>query len=78
MSSSDDEDAPSSRGGAAAAADAAASLPALFWDHMPENPEEHPDFLAMQALAEESSPEERADNFKVRARQRASARVACT
>lgn len=42
-----------------------AELPALFWDAMPENPEEHPDFIAMQALAEESTPEERAENFKV-------------
>lgn len=42
-----------------------ADLPALFWDAMPENPEEHPDFVAMQALAEESTLEERAENFKV-------------
>jgi hypothetical protein len=40
-------------------------LPALFWDSMPENVEEHPDYVAMQALAEESTPEERAENFKV-------------
>jgi hypothetical protein len=39
-------------------------LPSMFWDTMPENPEEHPDYMAMQALAEESTPEERAENFK--------------
>lgn len=39
-------------------------LPALFWDSMPDNAEEHPDYVAMQALAEESTPEERAENFK--------------
>lgn len=39
-------------------------LPSLFWDTMPEKPEEHPDYIAMQALAEESTPEERAENFK--------------
>lgn len=42
-----------------------ASLPALFWDEMPERPEEHPDYMGLQALAEECTPEERADNFKV-------------
>ena len=41
-----------------------ASLPALFWDEMPEDPNAHPDFMAMQALAEECTPEERAENFK--------------
>lgn len=39
-------------------------LPALFWDEMPENAEEHPDMVALQALIDESSPEERAGNFK--------------
>jgi tetratricopeptide (TPR) repeat protein len=39
-------------------------LPALFWDTMPDDPESHPDFAALQALAEESTPEERAENFK--------------
>ncbi|KAF8072387.1 ttc4 [Scenedesmus sp. PABB004] len=64
MSSSDDEDAPPQRrgGGGADANDAA--LPALFWESMPDNAEEHPDYVALQALAEESTPEERAENFK--------------
>jgi hypothetical protein len=39
-------------------------LPALFWDTLPDNVEQHPDYVAMQALAEESTPEERAENFK--------------
>lgn len=42
-----------------------ADLPALFWDSMPDNAEEHPDYIAMKALEEESTPEERAENFKV-------------
>jgi len=42
-----------------------ADLPALFWDAMPDDAEAHPDFLALQALAEESTPAERAENFKV-------------
>ena len=25
------------------------SLPALFWDEMPDNPDEHPDYMALQA-----------------------------
>ncbi|WIA28095.1 hypothetical protein OEZ86_010677 [Tetradesmus obliquus] len=41
-----------------------ADLPALFWDSMPDNAEEHPDYIAMKALEEESTPEERAENFK--------------
>jgi hypothetical protein len=43
-----------------------ASLPALFWDEMPEKPEEHPDYMALQAIADECTPEERAEGFKVR------------
>lgn len=31
---------------------------------MPENPEEHPDYMALQAIADECTPEERAENFK--------------
>lgn len=27
------------------------SLPALFWEDMPENPEEHPDYMALQVRA---------------------------
>eukprot|EP00878_Enallax_costatus_P030282 GHUV01032957.1.p1 GENE.GHUV01032957.1~~GHUV01032957.1.p1 ORF type:complete len:285 (+),score=43.68 GHUV01032957.1:425-1279(+) len=61
MSSSDSEEDITPK---KALIDENAELPALFWDNMPDNPEEHPDFLAMQALAEESTPEERAENFK--------------
>lgn len=42
-----------------------ANLPALFWDSMPDNAEDHPDYIALKALEEESTPEERAENFKV-------------
>ena len=38
-------------------------LPALFWDEMPED-ENHPDLVAINALIEESTPEERAFTFK--------------
>lgn len=41
------------------------SLPALFWDEMPENVEEHPDYMGLQAIADECTPEERAEGFKV-------------
>lgn len=62
MSSSDEEDiTPPPR---QQPDDANAGLPALFWDAIPDNAEEHPDYVALQALAEESSPEERAENFK--------------
>jgi hypothetical protein len=40
-------------------------LPAMFWDCLPENGTDHPDMAAMQALLEESSPEELAENFRV-------------
>ncbi|CAD7703396.1 unnamed protein product [Ostreobium quekettii] len=39
-------------------------LPALFWDETPERPEEHPDYAALEALREESTPEENAENYK--------------
>eukprot|EP00798_Chlamydomonas_sp_ICE-L_P019966 gene19966-26676_t len=39
-------------------------LPALFWDTMPTDADEHPDMIAMNALSEDETPEERADNFK--------------
>jgi hypothetical protein len=42
------------------------SLPCLFWDDLPDNPDEHPDYMALQAIAEECTPEERAENYKVR------------
>ncbi|KAF6259158.1 hypothetical protein COO60DRAFT_1622080 [Scenedesmus sp. NREL 46B-D3] len=59
MSDSDCEDiAPSQP------ADDNANLPALFWETMPDNPEDHPDYIALKALEEESTPEERAENFK--------------
>lgn len=60
MSSDDEETLPP------AEPDAALNLPALFWDHVPEGAEQHADYAAMQALAEESTPEERAENFKAR------------
>jgi len=44
------------------------SLPALFWDEMPEDPDQHPDYMALQAIADECTPEERAESFKVRGR----------
>jgi hypothetical protein len=40
------------------------ALPALFWDAMPEDLEANPDMAAMQALIDESTPEERAASFK--------------
>ncbi len=40
-------------------------LPAMFWDSLPENGDEHPDMAAIQALLDESSPEELAENFRV-------------
>lgn len=42
-----------------------ADLPAIFWDSMPETAEQHADYAGLQAMAEESTLEERADNFKV-------------
>ncbi|GBF91215.1 hypothetical protein Rsub_04884 [Raphidocelis subcapitata] len=41
-----------------------AALPCLFWDEMPDKPEEHPDYAALQAIADECTPEERADSFR--------------
>jgi len=61
---SDDSDA-SPTAGAGRDEDPNASLPALFWDALPDNPEDHPDWQAMQAIADECTPEERAENFKV-------------
>ncbi len=40
-------------------------LPAAFWDAYPENAD-NPDLAAINALLEESTPEERADTYKVR------------
>ena len=36
----------------------------LFWDELPEDAESDPNYAALLALAEESTPEERAANFK--------------
>lgn len=41
------------------------ALPALMWDGMPEDAASHPDYMAMQALMDELSPIEQAENFKV-------------
>ncbi|KAJ9516584.1 hypothetical protein QJQ45_015246 [Haematococcus lacustris] len=41
------------------------SAPALFWDELPENPEQNADWAALEALRLEASPEERAETFKV-------------
>lgn len=49
----------------AQADDPNAGLPALFWDSIPDNAEDHPDYIALKALDEETTPEERAENFKV-------------
>lgn len=40
-------------------------LPAAFWDAYPENPD-NADLQALNALLEESTPEERAETYKVR------------
>lgn len=39
-------------------------LPALFWDELPDDPN-NPDVAAIKAIIEESTPEERAESFKV-------------
>ena len=41
-------------------------VPALFWDTLPEEDSENPDAAAIRAIIEESTPEERAEGFKVR------------
>lgn len=41
-------------------------LPALFWDTLPEDPENNPDYAGIQAIIYgDSTPEETAENFKV-------------
>eukprot|EP00959_Pyramimonas_sp_CCMP1952_P209614 4385603-Pyramimonas_sp.AAC.1 len=40
-------------------------LPSLFWDSKIDDPE-NPDLLAMEALMDELTPEERAENYKNR------------
>lgn len=59
MSDSDDEQSKQPQ-----PLDENADLPALFWDALPENAEEHPDFAAIEALKAECTPEERAENYK--------------
>lgn len=39
-------------------------IPALFWDEMPDDPD-NPDMAAIQAIIDESTPEERANSYKV-------------
>lgn len=41
------------------------NLPAAFWDHYPTNTEENPDLAAINAILEESTPDERAETYKV-------------
>jgi hypothetical protein len=66
MASSDDSDAEDII--PQLAEDENASLPALFWDTIPENAQDHPDYVALKAIEEESTPEERAESFKVSSR----------
>lgn len=39
-------------------------LPAAFWDEYPENAENHADYAAINAILEESTPDERAETYK--------------
>lgn len=39
-------------------------LPALFWDEMPDNAGDHPDMVALKAIDDECTPEDRARSFK--------------
>ncbi|KAI7844146.1 hypothetical protein COHA_002281 [Chlorella ohadii] len=41
-------------------------LPALFWDDLPEDVGDNPDAAAIQAILDETSPEEAAEGFKAR------------
>lgn len=41
-----------------------ADLPAMFWGSLPDD-EDNADLAAIRALDAESTPEERAENFKV-------------
>ena len=40
------------------------NLPAAFWDEYPENAENHADYAAINAILEESTPDERAETYK--------------
>ena len=41
------------------------NLPAAFWDRYPTNTEENTDLAAINAIIEESTPDERAETYKV-------------
>lgn len=41
-------------------------VPALFWDELPEDVGENPDAAAIQAIIDDTTPEERAEGFKAR------------
>lgn len=78
MSSDDDDPGPSGRACRQPQIDNSnLELPALFWDNIPEGAENHPDYAAMQALADEMKPEERAENFKAIAALPPSGRFHC-
>ncbi len=40
------------------------NLPAAFWDEYPENKDENLDLAAINAILEESTPDERAETYK--------------
>lgn len=42
------------------------NLPAAFWEEYPENVEENVDLAAINAILEESTPDERAETYKAR------------
>jgi hypothetical protein len=60
----DSDDDGSSRPAWTPAPDPNAGDHPLFWDEIPENPEKDSAWLAMEALKEESTLEERAENYK--------------
>ena len=41
------------------------NLPAAFWDRYPTKPDESTDLAAINAILEESTPDERAETYKV-------------
>lgn len=67
MASSEDGDQTGSNGEASSSCRDQLSndqVPAAFWDALPSD-QENPDLLAIKALQEESTPEERAETLKV-------------
>ena len=40
------------------------NLPAAFWDEYPEKKDDNPDLAAINAILEESTPDERAETYK--------------